>query len=238
MVRPQIANQFAVGYFQNIPLKGQIIESSVEVFYKDMQNQIDFKDNAWLMLNPKIEGEFRFGRGWAYGAEFLLRKLEGRFTGWISYTLSRTERQIESINDGRPYVSSFDRTHNLNLVANYQLSPRVSLSATWVYTTGAPVTLPTGRFEYGNQIVPVYTERNAYRLPDYHRLDVGATFRGKQRPDRRFYGEWNLSVYNAYYRKNTWMFDFRPDNTQPGKVDAYKVYLFPIIPAVTYNFFF
>jgi hypothetical protein len=238
MIRPQIANQFAVGYFQNIRLNERIVESSVEVFYKDMQNQIDFKDNAWLMLNPKIEGEFRFGRGRAYGAEFLLRKLEGRLTGWISYTLSRTERQIESINDGRPYVSSFDRTHNLNLVASYQLSQRVSLSATWVYTTGAPVTLPSGRFEYGNQIVPVYTERNAYRLPDYHRLDVGATLRGKQRPERRFHGEWNLSVYNAYYRKNTWMIDFRTDNNDPGRVDAYKVYLFPIIPAVTYNFFF
>jgi len=238
MIRPQIANQFAVGYFQNIRLNQRIIESSVELFYKDMQNQIDFKDNAWLMLNPRIEGEFRFGRGWAYGAEFLLRKLEGRLTGWISYTLSRTERQIESINNGNPYVSSFDRTHNLNLVANYQLSQRVSLSATWVYTTGAPVTLPSGRFEYGGQIVPVYTQRNAYRLPDYHRLDVGATLRGRERPDRRFYGEWNLSVYNAYYRKNTWMFDFRTDSSEPGKVDAFKVYLFPIIPAVTYNFFF
>jgi len=238
MIRPQIANQFAVGFFQNIRLKERIVESSVEVFYKDMQNQIDFKDNAWLMLNPKIEGEFRFGRGKAYGAEFLLRKLEGRLTGWISYTLSRTERQIESINNGNPYVSSFDRTHNLNLVASYQLSQRVSLSATWVYTTGAPVTLPSGRFEYGGQIVPVYTERNAYRLPDYHRLDVGATLRGKDRPDRRFHGEWNLSVYNAYYRKNTWMIDFRTNNNEPGRVDAYKVYLFPIIPAVTYNFFF
>lgn len=238
MIRPQIANQFAVGYFQNIRLNERIVESSVEVFYKDMQNQIDFKDNAWLMLNPKIEGEFRFGSGRAYGAEFLLRKLEGRLTGWISYTLSRTERQIESINNGNPYVSSFDRTHNLNLVANYQLSQRVSLSATWVYSTGAPVTLPSGRFEYGGQIVPVYTERNAYRLPDYHRLDVGATIRGKHRPERRFHGEWNLSVYNAYYRKNTWMIDFRKDDNNPGRVDAYKVYLFPIIPAVTYNFFF
>ena len=237
MIEPQVADQFALGYFLNIPVQGRIVESSVEVFYKDMQNQIDFRDNAWLLLNPRLEGEFRFGRGWAYGAEFLLRRLEGRLNGWLSYTLSRTERQIETINDGRPYVSSFDRTHNLNLVLNYEASRRVTVSATWVYTTGAPVTFPSGRFAYGGQVVPVYTERNAYRLPAYHRMDLGVTLRGNERPGRSFRGEWNFSLYNAYYRKNTWMIDFRPDSSEPGKVDAYKVYLFPIIPAVTYNFF-
>ena len=238
MVKPQIANQYALGYFHSTLVRNQAIETSVEAFYKSMDNQIDFKDNAFLMLNPRIEGEFRFGRAWAYGAELLIRKSEGRLNGWISYTWSRTLRQVAEINSGRPYSASYDRPHNFNIVANYMLSPRVVLSATWVYSSGAAVTLPAGRFEYGNQVRPVYTERNGYRLPDYHRLDLGVTIRGRNVPDRRFRGEWNISVYNAYYRKNTWMLDFRADVDQPGKVDAYKVYLFPIIPAVTYNFNF
>ncbi len=238
MVKPQIGNQYSVGYFRNLELNQSIVESSVEVFYKSMDNQIDFKDNAWLMLNPKIEGEFRFGQAWAYGAEFLLRKNEGRFHGWISYTWSRAERQIEEINNGNPYPASYDRTHNLSLVTNYELSPRITLSATWVYTTGAPVTLPSGRFEYGGQINPVYTERNDYRLPDYHRLDLGMSIRSREKPDRNFRSEWNISLYNAYYRKNTWMIDFRSNEDQKGQVDAYNVYLFPILPSVTYNFYF
>lgn len=237
-IKPQIANQFALGYFLNLAVDEQILESSVEVFYKAMQNQIDFKDNAWLMLNPEIEGEFRFGQATSYGAEFLLRKNEGRLNGWISYTWSRALRQFDAINGGNVYPASYDRPHNFNIVTNYQLSRRIVLSATWVYTTGAPVTLPAGRFEYGNQIRPVYTDRNGFRLPSYHRLDLGATIKGRTNRKNGFRGEWNISVYNAYYRKNTWMLDFRQDEEQTGKVDAYKVYLFPILPSVTYNFFF
>ncbi len=237
-VKPQIANQYAAGYFYNLHARDQVIETSVELFYKTMQNQVDFKDNAWLMLNPRIEGEFRFGRAWAYGAELLIRKNEGRLNGWISYTWSRAQRQVGAINAGNPYPASFDRPHNFNLVVNYELSPRVTLSGTWVYTSGSPVTLPAGRFEYGNHISPVYTERNGYRLPDYHRLDLGAVIKGRERKERRFRDEWNISVYNAYYRKNTWMLDFVQDVEQPGQIDAYKVYLFPILPSVTYNFFF
>jgi hypothetical protein len=237
-IKPQIGNQFSLGYFRNLQAKSTILEGSVEVFYKKMDNQIDFKENAWLMLNPKIEGEFRFGDARAYGAEFLLKKDEGVFTGWISYTWSRAERQIEGVNNSNIYPASYDRPHNLSIVMNYQLSQRVSLSANWVYTTGAPVTLPSGRYEFGNQYVPVYSERNAYRLPDYHRLDLGATIKSKNSTNRNFYGEWNISIYNAYYRKNTWMLEFSPDSNVPGKLDAYKVYLFPILPSVTYNFYF
>ncbi len=237
-IRPQIGNQFSLGYFRNLHTKGTILEGSVEVFYKKMDNQIDFKENAWLMLNPRIEGEFRFGDARAYGAEFLLRKDEGAFTGWISYTWSRAERQIEGVNNGNVYPASYDRPHNLSIVMNYQVSPRVSFSANWVYTTGAPVTLPVGRYEFGNQFIPVYAERNAYRLPDYHRLDLGATIKSRKSVSQNFYGEWNISIYNAYYRKNTWMIEFRPDNDVPGKLDAYKVYLFPILPSITYNFYF
>lgn len=236
-VRPQIGNQFALGYFRNLRPSNQVIEASVEAFYKTMYNQIDFKENAWLMLNPRLEGEFRFGDAWAYGAEFLLRKIEGDLTGWIAYTWSRAKRRIDEVNDGMVYPASYDRPHSLNMVMNYRLSPRVSLSAAWVYTTGAPVTLPAGRFEYGNHIAPVYTRRNAHRLPDYHRLDLGATIKGRRSAQDGFYGEWTISVYNAYYRKNTWMLDFRPGD-QPGEMEAFKVYLFPVLPSVTYNFYF
>jgi len=237
-VKPQLSNQLAFGYFHNVTASDQIIETSVELFYKAMKNQVDFRDNAWLMLNPAIEGEFRFGRAWSYGAEFLIRKNEGRLNGWISYTYSRAMRQVGEINQGQPYSASWDRPHNLNIVMNYKLSPRVTLSGTWVYTTGSPVTLPSGRFEYANHVSPVYTERNGYRLPDYHRLDLGAVIKGRNTTKQGFRGEWNISVYNAYYRKNTWMLDFRPDENDPGRVDAYKVYLFPIVPSVTYNFYF
>ncbi|MFO7873001.1 MAG: TonB-dependent receptor [Bacteroidales bacterium] len=237
-VKPQIGNQYAVGYFRNLSIGNHIGEGSIELFYKTMDNQIDFKDNAWLMLNPKLEGEFRFGEAWAYGAEFLVRKDEGNLTGWISYTWSRAERQIEGVNDGKVYPASYDRTHNLSVVMQYAVSPRVSLSANWVYTTGAPVTLPAGRFEFENQTAPVYSERNGYRLDDYHRLDLGATIKSREPSAGRFYSEWNISVYNAYYRKNTWMLDFRNDQNNSGNMEAYKVYLFPILPSVTYNFYF
>lgn len=237
-VKPQTGHQVALGYFRNLNVKSSVIESSVEMFYKNMSNQIDFKENAWLMLNPKIEGEFRFGTAEAYGAEFLLRKNEGDLTGWISYTWSRALRQIDGVNHGNIYPASYDRPHNLNIVMNYRMSQRVSFSATWVYSSGTPVTLPVGRFEYGNRYVPVYSERNAHRLPDYHRLDLGATIKSRRSANSSFYGEWTFSVYNAYYRKNTWMLDFRPNQENPEKMDAFKVYLFPILPSVTYNFYF
>lgn len=237
-IKPQTGNQYAVGYFHNFQLKDEILETSVELFYKDMRNQIDFKDNAWLMLNPKIEGEFRFGKAEAYGAEFLVRKHEGRLNGWVSYTLSKARRHIDEINDGKPYVASYDRPHSISVVANFEASDRVTFSAAWVYASGTPVTLPSGRFEYGNQVFPVYTDRNTARLEDYHRLDLGITIRNGLTKQRRFKSEWNISVYNAYYRKNTWMIDFRENKEQAGQMEAYKVYLFPILPSVTYNFSF
>lgn len=238
MVKPQVGHQFALGYFRNMHVDRQIIEGSVEVFYKLMNNQIDFRENAWLMLNPRLEGEFRFGRARAYGAEFLLRKNEGDLTGWISYTWSRALRKIEGVNNGNTYPAAYDRPHNLNVVMNYRLNSRINLSATWVYSSGSPVTLPTGWYEYQNQFIPVYSDRNAHRLPDYHRLDLSASIKSRNGSGGSFYGEWTFSVYNAYYRKNTWMLDFRQNENEPGKLDAYKVYLFPILPSVTYNFYF
>jgi len=232
-VKPQIADQFAVGYFRNF--MHNKIETSVELYYKHIDNLIDFKDHALLLMNPKLDGELRCGIGRAYGAEFLIRKQEGRFNGWISYTLSRSERKINDINHGNYYPASYDKTHNISIVTNYELSKRVSISANWVFVTGAAVTLPTGRFEYGNIIVPVYSDRNSSRLPDYHRLDLSLTWKGKEKPGKKIIGEWNFSLYNAYYRKNAFSVSFEQDKEDPNKTVAYKVYMFPIIPSVTYN---
>lgn len=232
-IKPQTANQYALGYYRN--LRNNTIETSVEIYYKDMANQIDFKDHAMLMLNEKLEGELRFGAARAYGAEFLVRKQSGKLTGWVSYTLSKSERKIDEINKGKWYNSNYDKTHNISLVGSYQLSERLSLSACWVYITGAPVTFPTGRFEFGGSIIPIYSERNGYRMPDYHRLDLSMTLKGKEKPGKKINGEWNFSLYNTYYRKNAFSLNFDQDPDNPNTTIVNKVYLFPIIPSITYN---
>ena len=235
-VKPQIADQLALGYFRNF--QDNTFEASAEVYYKEMQNVIDFRDHAQLLLNPRLEGELRFGDAWAYGLELLLKKQKGRLTGWASYTLSRAERKIPEINGGRVYPARYDKTHDLSLVGSYDLSDRWSISANWVYGTGAAVTMPTGRFEYGGMIVPVYSDRNSERLPAYHRLDLAASLQGKRNESRRWQGEWVFSLYNAYFRKNVYAINFRQDEADPTKTFAEKTYLFGIIPAVTYNFQF
>jgi hypothetical protein len=235
-VEPQIADQVAMGYFRNF-LENKI-ETSVEMFYKNIQNAIDFKDHAELLLNKELEGELRFGRSFAYGAEFLVRKNEGHFTGWISYTYSHSEREIPEINEGRPYVSPYDRPHSVSIVMNYNLMDRLSFGMSWVYSTGSPVTFPTGGVWYQGIRIPVYSDRNSYRLPDYHRLDLAVTYRGKEKPGRRWHGELNLSLYNAYGRKNTWVINFVSEEDDPTKLYAEKTYLFGIVPSLTYNFKF
>ena len=203
-----------------------------------MDNQIDFKDHATLMLNPELEGEFRIGDAWSYGAEFFIRKQQGKFTGWISYTLSKAERKIPEINFGKVYPSSYDKPHNLSIVGMYDLTKRWSFSATWVYSTGAAVTFPTGRYEYENMIIPVYSDRNSYRMPDYHRLDLSITLKSKEKPNKRLKSELNVSVYNLYNRHNAWMISFYQDEDNPEITKAEKVYVFPIIPSLTWNFYF
>jgi len=235
-IKPQKAMQYTLGYFRNF--KRNIIESSIEFYYKDMRNQIDFRDFAYLLLNPQIEGEFRFGKGKAYGVEFLIRKQTGKLTGWTSYTLSKSERKITGINGDRWYRSPYDKTHNVNIVLMYQLNKRVQLSINWVYTTGAPVTFPTGRYTYGALIAPVYSDRNSYRLPAYHRLDLAVSIEGKEKPGRKYKGGWNISIYNLYSRHNAYQITFRQNKEYPEITEAIKTYLFPIIPSITYNFNF
>jgi hypothetical protein len=235
-VKPQVGDQIAIGYFKN--LKENLIETSVEVYYKKMYNQIDFKDHANLLLNEKMEGELRFGDALSYGIEFFIKKNTGKFTGWLSYTLSKAERKIPYINNGNPYPASYDKPNNISLVLNYEFSKRLSASANWVYATGSPVTFPTGRFEYGNTVIPIYSERNSYRFPDYHRLDLSVTLKNRQKENKKYSSEWNFSVFNVYNRHNTWLIRFQQNEYNPDITEAYRLYLFSVIPSVTYNFKF
>lgn len=235
-VHPQICDQVAFGYFRNF-LNDQI-EGSIEIYYKKIHHAVDFKDHANLLLNRYLEGELRFGMAKAMGMEVLIRKGEGRLNGWISYTLSRTIREIETINQGKPYPAPYDRPHNAAIVLNYEITDRLWASANWIYGTGLPVTFPTGRFEYMGSIAPVYSERNSYRMPDFHRLDLSLSLQSKAKPERKWNYDINLSVYNAYARKNAWAINFVQDPEDPNVTYAEMTYLFSIVPALTFNFNF
>lgn len=235
-IKPQISDQLSIGFFRN--LFNQRVEASIEAYYKVMQNTIDFKDHPNLLLNPKLEGEVRVGESSSYGMELFIKLNANKINGWIAYTLSKTERKIEGINNGLPYLAPYDKPHNITMVANYSISNRLSAGANWIYSSGIPVTFPVGRFELLNIIAPVYSGRNEYRMPDYHRLDVSFTYTGKQRPEKKWNSNWSLSVYNAYARKNAWAINFINDKEVPGVMHAEMTYLFSVIPALSYNFNF
>lgn len=233
-IKPQIADQVAVGFYQN--LDNDRYEVSVETYYKDMRNQIDYRDAADLQANEFIESELLYGIGRAYGLELYARKRSGRLSGWLSYTLSRSERQFDGIDGGRWFAARQDRTHDLSAVATYHLSPRWSLSSTFVYSTGNAVTFPSGRYQIDGQSLWYYTERNGYRMPDYHRLDIGATLDGN--PNNKFKSSWTFGIYNVYNRKNAYIIDFRESEANPNLTETYRIALFGIIPSVTWNFKF
>lgn len=233
-VKPELSDQVSLGYFRNF--LSNKLELSVETYYKWLQNQIDYKDGAQLGINQNVESELLYGDGRAYGIEVLFRKKVGKLTGWIGYTLSRVEKRIEGINFGEYYAARQDRTHDVSIVVMYQVLPRLSLAATWVYYTGNAVTFPSGKYEVMGQVVNYYTERNGYRMPDYHRLDFGLTFDGKKR--KRFESSWNLSVYNVYARENAFTITFREDPNDPSQTQAVQTSLFRLIPSITYNFKF
>ena len=235
-IRPQISDQIATGYFRNF--WDDRIESSIELYYKKMTHSIDFRDHAQLFLNPRLEGELRVGEATSYGAELYVKYETRRFSGWLSYTYSRTMRDIPEINEGRPYPAPYDKPHDVAIVFSYDINDRLIVAANWLYSSGIPFTMPTGRYEIMGNIIPLYTGRNEYRLPDYHRLDLSLTIKGKEREDRKWTGEWNFSLYNAYARKNAWTINFIQDEQNPDLTYAEMTYLFSIIPAVTYNFRF
>jgi hypothetical protein len=235
-VKPQVADQAAIGYFRNF--RKNTIETSVETYYKYMNHVIDFKDYAILIMNPKLEGEIRTGIGYSYGIEFLIRLNEKKLNGWISYTYSRTFRKINEINSGNWYSAPYDKPNNVAIVLNYQLSKRFLISANWVYATGTAVTFPTGRAIVEGKVVPIFSDRNAYRYRDYNRLDLSLTFYSKEKPGQRFRWDLNASVYNVYNRHNTWTINFIQDKDNPNETYAEQVYLFGIIPSITFNFHF
>lgn len=233
-VKPQIADQIALGYFRNFD--NNTFEGSVEVYYKDMQNQVDYKTGAELVFNENVESQLLFGKGWSYGAEFFLRKNKGDLTGWISYTLSKTERKFDGVDYGEVYPASWDRPHDFSIVGMYQLNRKWNLSAAFVYRSGDAVTYPVGKYESKGEVINLYDKRNNSRLPDYHRLDLGATM--KLKSNERFESDLNFSVYNAYARKNAFIVNFRESREDPSKTEAVKFSLFSILPSITYNFRF
>jgi len=235
IIKPEISDQVALGFYKN--LHNNRYELSTEVYYKSMQNQIDYKDGADVFINSDaIETQLLFGIGRAYGIEFLFKKKTGRFSGWLSYTLSKTERKIEGINDNEWYNAKQDRTHDVALVGIFQLNKRWTLSAAWVYYTGSAVTFPAGKYRIDNETVFYFTKRNAYRMPAYHRLDIGATWILKQK--KNFSSELTISLYNAYGRENAYTIEFRDGKDDPDKTEAVQTALFKYIPSVSYNFKF
>jgi hypothetical protein len=234
IVKPQIGDQVSLGYFKN--LKQNMFETSVEVYYKNMQNQIDYRPYAHLVLNPTVESQLVFGRGFAYGAEFFLKKAAGKLNGWISYTLSRSKRQFPGVNNNTIYSARQDRIHSASLVLMYDPNPKWSFGLTWVYSTGNAVTFPAGKYQFENAFIPSYSDRNGYRMPAYHRMDLSATYYRKR--TEKFESSWNLSIFNVYGHRNAYQIAFQTDPNDASRTQAVRIALFSVIPAITYNFKF
>lgn len=232
-IKPELSDIVSLGWFKNF--KKNKYEFSAETYYKISQRQIDYRDGANTLANNLLEGELLYGDGRAYGLELYLKKVSGKFSGWISYTLSKTERQIDGINNSEWYNARQDRTHDLSLVGIYDITKKLSVSATFVYYTGNAITLPSGKYYVDNQVQWLYTERNGGRMPEYHRLDVGVTWIRKQ--TEKYESSWNFSVFNAYGRENAYSLSFRENESKTG-TEVVQTSLFKMIPSVTYNFKF
>jgi hypothetical protein len=233
-IPPGVSDQVSLGWYQNFA--GDKYQFSVETYYKWLQKEVDYRNDADLYGNPYYESDLVYGRGRAYGAEFYLKKQTGDLTGWISYTLARTERQFDAINNGSWFSARQDRTHDLSVTAMYQLTPKWSLSANFVYYTGDAATFPSGKYSIGDNTVFLYSERNGYRMPDYHRLDVGAGWQSQS--SKRWQSEWVFSIYNVYARENAYTITFEQDAYDPTKTNAVRTALFKMVPSVSYNFKF
>jgi hypothetical protein len=236
-IKPQRADQVAVGYFRNF--SNNSLEASVEVFYKKIYNAIDFKDHAVLAPQRYLEGQLRIGDARSYGMEFLLRKQNGNLTGWISYAYIRTFRLIPEINKGLEFPPPYDKPHNISVVLNYAINKKFDAGFNWVYSTAIPVTVPTQGSNFGNAWLPSYSTRGGTRIPGtaYHRLDFSLNYYFKT---FKLESNLNLSIYNVYNRHNAFAIYFREkeatvDPPATNEVEVVKLYLFPIIPAITYN---
>ncbi|UBZ14127.1 TonB-dependent receptor [Flagellimonas marinaquae] len=241
-VEPQLLDQYAFGYFRNIQEGAYSLEA--ETFYKTIQNRIDYIDGANLIANDAIEQVILNGEARAYGLELLFRKNEGRFTGWLAYTLSKSEQRTPGrttletgINMGQWYNTPYDKTHDLSVYGSFELNEKWSFNANFIYQTGQPTNYPIGQFEFEDMTVPYYGLRNKERLPDYHRLDISAILTPKRNKRKKIQSEWVFSIYNAYSRKNAASINFR-ENEDTGRNEAIRTSIFGIIPSVTYNFKF
>jgi len=236
-IKPLIADQVAAGYFRNF--KKNTIETSIEVYYKDMQNVIDYKDGAELFLNEDLETELLRGDGYSYGLELLIKKQAGKFTGWAGYTLSRSMRKVPGINSGEAYPSGYDRTHDASLVLNYERNQQLTFSANWVFATGNPTSYPLVKYNVQSNALYYYSKRNSNRIPDYHRLDFSLTYHPKKNERRKVKRSWNVSLYNVYARRNAYSITFKQNEDNPLISEATRLSIVgTIIPAITYNLSF
>jgi hypothetical protein len=238
-VKPQISWLYAAGLFKNI--KNNTYETSVEVYYKKMQNQIEYREGYTNNSLKDIEDDFTFGNGWSYGSEFFVNKVKGRFTGWIGYTLSWTWRKFEGLNGGEKFPAKYDRRNDMSIVAMYEINKKWKLSSAFVYGTGSASTLPQRFYLLGGVLSQQYSNINQYRLPSYHRIDFSAILTPKKNERRKWKTEWVFSVYNAYSRQNPYFIYY--DQTGSAfdgtlQIQGKQVSIFPIIPAVTWNFKF
>ncbi len=241
-IKPQILDQYAVGYFRNFRENKYSLEA--EVFYKNIENRIDYLDGANLIANNAIERVVLNGESRAYGLEVLLKKNQGKFTGWLAYTLAKSEQRTPGrnsnepgINNGNWYNSNYDKPHDLSITGSYKYSEKWTFNANFIFQTGLSTTYPNAQYEYEGVTIPVYGQRNGDRLPSYHRLDLSASFYpGHQKP-KRYKSYWNFGIYNIYNRKNAYSISFR-ENSDTGRNEAVRLSLFGIIPSVTYNFNF
>ncbi|MBE9598184.1 TonB-dependent receptor domain-containing protein [Pedobacter sp. MC2016-24] len=233
-VKPEIADQVATGYFRNF--NDNNYEFSAEVYYKWMQNQIEYRSGTDLRGNNNVEADLLYGDGRAYGIELFFKKRFGKFNGWVGYTLSRTERQFDAINNGKWFYAKQDRTHDLSVVGIYKGGPRWTFSSVFVYNTGSAVTFPSGKYQINGRTVFYYTEKNGYRTPAYHRLDVSATLEGK--PGKKVQSSWSFGIYNLYNQQNAFSIDFKDDPDDASRTQVVRTTLFGIIPSVTWNFKF
>lgn len=254
VVKPQIGTQYSLGYFRNF--KENLYEASVEVYYKDLKNLIEYKEGVSPGddIDNNVDNQLTFGDGYSYGAEFFIKRRYGKLNGWIGYTWSKTMRKFEEINAGNWFPAKYDRRHDLSVIVQYDLTARWSFGAAFVYATGNAATLPQQRYFWEGEILVIYGERNSFRLPAYHRADVSITLHGKthkeykdaetgevKRQPKRFISDWNFSAYNVYNRANPYFIYFGNEgNFNEGnfKVSAFQVSLFPILPSVTWNFSF
>ena len=244
-IKPKFSDQYALGYFKNF--KENNYETSIEAYYKEMTNLIEYKEGVLPEdnTNSSSDDAFVFGEGDSYGIEFLIKKNKGKTTGWIGYTISKTTRFFDEINDGNAFPAKYDRRHDLSITATHKISEKWTLSSVFVYATGNAITLPTERYIIGDNVYTEYTSRNGFRMDPYHRLDFGATYSPKKK--KKFHSTWNFSIYNVYSRKNPYFIYFALESPegvdgsiQQGNVTpkAYQVSIFPILPSITWNFSF